>query len=33
MVMQALYDTLKQRFPLGELTVQRNILAKATLGL
>lgn len=31
MVMQALYDTLKQRFPLGELTVQRDNLAFITV--
>ena len=31
MVMQALYDTLKQRFPLGELTVQRDDLAFITV--
>ncbi|EIJ33204.1 NADH dehydrogenase (ubiquinone) 30 kDa subunit [Thiothrix nivea DSM 5205] len=31
MGMQALYDTLKQRFPLGELTVQRGNLAFITV--
>ncbi|WP_424565632.1 NADH-quinone oxidoreductase subunit C [Thiothrix litoralis] len=31
MVMQALYDTLKQRFPLGEFTAQRDNLAFITL--
>lgn len=31
MGMQALYDTLKQRFPLGKLTVQRDNLAFITV--